>query len=214
MTALLIVELAPYLVLFLGRVLVAPDPATGLADEIGNVPRFLLQGVLTAGLFGGLASLIAAWTPRRAYATAAIIALLIIPPIITSILGTLATVDLARLAVLLSPADILAGNECGDLRVAPDMSPLPSRSPGWPVVAAAAVGMWPVGLTIRRYLRISALRRRRRRPRTGLPPPAATTAPPAATVRPRHRGPGARGHHARAGGNVAVNDIRSPWVPA
>ena len=43
------------------------------------MPRFLFQGLLTAGLLGGVASLVAAWTPRRAYATAGIIALFIIP---------------------------------------------------------------------------------------------------------------------------------------
>src|SRR5918993_4876425 len=62
--ALLMVELSPYIILFVGRVLVAPDPVAGLTEEISAVPRFLLQGVLTAGLLGGIAGLIAAWTPR------------------------------------------------------------------------------------------------------------------------------------------------------
>ena len=114
--------------------------------------------MLTAGLFGGLASLIAAWTPRRAYATAAIIALLIIPPIITGILGTLATVDLARLTVLLSPADILAGTNAAIFGSIPDSDAVAKVDlPGWAYVAAAAVGIVAsVGLTVRRYLRISA----------------------------------------------------------
>ena len=80
MVALFAVVVTPYLILFIGRVFVAPDPATGLADEIGAVPRFVLQALLVAGLLGGIASLIAAWTPRRAYATATIIAVFIIPP--------------------------------------------------------------------------------------------------------------------------------------
>ena len=36
--ALLIVELSPYIILFVGRVLVAPDPVAGLTDEISAVP--------------------------------------------------------------------------------------------------------------------------------------------------------------------------------
>ena len=157
MTALLAVELAPYLVLFVGRVLVAPDPATGLADEIPNLPRFLLQGVLVAGLFGGLASLIAAWTPRRAYATAAIIAVLIIPPIIVSIVGQLTNQDLARAIVLLSPADLLDGTNAAIFGSIPDNAVVASIGlPGWAYVGAAAVGIvGSIGLTVRRYLRIS-----------------------------------------------------------
>ena len=38
------------------------------------MPLFSIQALLTAGFLGGMSSLIAAWTPRRAYATAGIIA--------------------------------------------------------------------------------------------------------------------------------------------
>jgi ABC-2 type transport system permease protein len=156
-TALLAVELAPYIVLFVGRVLVAPDPATGLADEIAAVPRFVLQGVLVAGLLGGLASLIAAWTPRRAYATAVIIAVLLIPPIIVAIVGELTNQDLARAIVLLSPSDILDGTNAALFGSIPDSAVVASVDlPDWAFFAAAAVGIvGSIGLTVRRYLRIS-----------------------------------------------------------
>ncbi len=42
--ALLAVDLAPYLILFVGRVFVAPDPATGLVDEIGAGPEVPAPG--------------------------------------------------------------------------------------------------------------------------------------------------------------------------
>jgi ABC-2 type transport system permease protein len=159
MAALLAVELSPYVVLFVGRVLVAPDPATGLADEIDAVPRFVLQSLLVAGLLGGLASIIAAWTPRRAYATAAIIAVFIIPPIIVAILGggSFSNQDIARIAVLLSPGDILDGTNAAIFGSIPD-SPVVAAlaQPGWVYLAAAAVGIVvTIGLTVRRYQRIS-----------------------------------------------------------
>jgi ABC-2 type transport system permease protein len=156
--ALLIVELAPYIVLFVGRVLVAPDPATGLGDEIGQVPRFLLQGVLVAGLLGGLASLIAAWTPRRAYATAGIIALFVIPPIIVGLVGNEASQDLARLLVLFSPGDILDGSNAAIFGSIPDSPTVAVVDlPGWAFLAAAAIGIaGSIALTVRRYLRIAA----------------------------------------------------------
>jgi ABC-2 type transport system permease protein len=156
--ALLAVQLAPYVVLFVGRVLVAPDPATGLADEIGAVPQFLLQGLLVAGLLGGLACLAAAWVPRRAYATATIIAMFIIPPIIAAIVGEQTDQDLARIAVLLSPGDILTGTNAAIFDSIPDSAAVASVDlPGWAYLAAVAVGIiGSIGLTIRRYLRIAA----------------------------------------------------------
>jgi len=156
--ALLFVELAPYVILFAGRVFVAPDPAAGLADEIAAFPRFLLQGLLVAGLLGGLASLVAAWTPRRAYATASIIALFIIPPIIVGLIGSLANQDLARAIILFSPADILDGTNAAIFGSIPDSPVVASVDlPDWAFLAAAVVGVvGSVGLTVRRYLRIAA----------------------------------------------------------
>ena len=128
--ALLVVELAPYIILFVGRVLVAPDPVAGLGEEIAAVPRFLLQGLLVAGLLGGLASVVAACTPRRAYATAAIIAVFIIPPIIVAIiLADQASQDLARIVVLVSPADILDGTNAAIFGSIPDSPVVASRGP-------------------------------------------------------------------------------------
>ena len=65
---------------------------------------------------------------------------------------------LARLAVLLSPADILAGTNAAIFGSIPDSDAVAKVDlPGWAYVAAAAVGIVAsVGLTVRRYLRISA----------------------------------------------------------
>ena len=157
MVTLFAVDVAPYLILFVGRVFVAPDPATGLADEIAAVPRFLLQAILVAGLLGGIASLIAAWTPRRAYATAAIIAVFIIPPIIVAIIANQTSQDLARAIILFSPADILDGVNAAIFESIPDSPVVASVDlPGWTYLAAAAIGILAsVGLTIRRYMRIA-----------------------------------------------------------
>lgn len=156
--ALLIIELSPYILLFVGRVFVAPDPATGLADEIAAVPRFLLQGALVAGLLGGLAAVIAAWTPRRAYATAGIIAVFIIPPIVSTILADQTSQDLARIVVFFSPADILDGTNAVIFNSIPDSPVVASVDlPDWAYLAAAAIGIaGSIALTIRRYLRIAA----------------------------------------------------------
>src|SRR4029077_2631514 len=151
--ALFAVDVTPYLILFIGRVFVAQDPATGLADEVAVVPKFLLQGLLVAGLLGGIAGLIAAWTPRRAYATAAIIAVFIIPPIIVAIIGAQASEDIARIAVFLSPSDILDGTNAAIFGSIPDSPVVASLTlPGWAYLVAAVVGiLGSIGLTVRRY---------------------------------------------------------------
>jgi len=155
--ALFAVDVTPYLILFIGRVFVAPDPATGFADEIAALPRFLFQSVLVAGLLGGIASLIAAWTPRRAYATAAIIAVFIVPPIILAIVSEQTSQDLARALILLSPADVLVGTNSAFFGSIPDSPVVASVDlPDWTYIAAAIVGILAtIGLTVRRYLRIA-----------------------------------------------------------
>jgi len=157
-TALLLVDLMPQLILFTGRVLVAKDPFAGLQAELPNVPLFTAQALLTALLLGGLSSFIAAWTPRRAYATAAIIAAAIIPPVVVAIVDSMEAGDIANWLVLLSPGDVLDGANSW-LFGAVSQNPVIARSdvPG-PVYAIAAIvfAVVTLGLTIRRYQRISA----------------------------------------------------------
>ena len=156
--ALLLVDLAPHVLLFFGRVLVAADPVTGLRNELPEVPKFVLQGLLTAGLLASISSLISAWTPRRAYATAAIIALLLISPIVVALVAQLIGGDAAQLLILFSPGDLLEGTnaaifgtEIGNPIIANlDISGLVY------IGATLALTAVAVGLTVRRYLRIAA----------------------------------------------------------
>ena len=57
---------------------VAPDVAAAFGDEIENLPQVVLAPLLYAILLAGLSLAIAAYTPRRAYATGAIIAVFIV----------------------------------------------------------------------------------------------------------------------------------------
>jgi ABC-2 type transport system permease protein len=156
--ALLLVDLAPQLVLFTGRVLVASDPATGLANELPAVPRFALQALMTAGLLGGLSGLVSAWTPRRAYATAAIVAVFIIPPVVVALVDSTSGGDIAGWLTLLSPGDILDGGNAWVFGSISENAVIASSNlPGVAYVAAAILGsIVAVGLTMRRYVRIAA----------------------------------------------------------
>jgi hypothetical protein len=130
----------------------------GVQDEIGAVPQFMAQAVLTAGLLGSLTALVAAHTPRRAYATAIIIAIAIIPPIVVGLVGNLVNQDSARLLVLFSPGDILDGTNAWIYGTIPESPIVASLDlPGTVYLATAVIGIvGATALTIRRYLTIRA----------------------------------------------------------
>jgi ABC-2 type transport system permease protein len=156
--AILVITIVPQLILTLGAILAAPDPLTGLRDELPEIPRYLVVSLLASGLLGGVATVIAAWTPRRAYATAAIIAVFIIPPIVVALMAELAVGDLARVLVLASPGDILDGvNAVVYDAVSPNPTIIAANLPGWTYLVAAVVGTVAcVVLVLRRFIGITA----------------------------------------------------------
>lgn len=159
MVAVLILQLVPQVLLFLGHVLLATDIGQGIADDLPELAAAVAQGALTAALLGGLAMAISAFTPRRAYAVAGIIALFIIPNIVAGIVVGLGSIDVGRWLVLLSPTSVLDGTNAFLFDV-----PLGTQFDGslldLPVIAyfaAAAAGIvGAIGLTIRRFQRITA----------------------------------------------------------
>jgi ABC-2 type transport system permease protein len=156
-TALLVIELLPQAVLFLGRVLLSPDIARGISDDLPSVGPVLAQSALSAGLLGGLAMAVAAFSPRRAYAVAGIIALFTIPSIVAGIVVALGSTTLGTWLVLLSPGQILEGTnavvfdktfQSGDVMIVlPDLA----------FLGAAAIGIvGSIAITMRRFARIDA----------------------------------------------------------
>jgi ABC-2 type transport system permease protein len=96
--------LAPMLVLFVGRVLLAADVVDAFGDELENVPQVVIAPLLYAIPLAALSLAIAAFTPRRAYATGAIIAVFIVGAAIAGILGDAITSGpLGDLSQLLNP---------------------------------------------------------------------------------------------------------------
>ncbi len=155
--AVFLISILPQVILSLGTILAAPDPVTGLQEDLPDVPRYLAVAALSSGLLAGVAAAIAAWTPRRAYATAAIIAVFIIPPIIVALLAELAVGDLARILVLVSPADVLDGLNAvlfGAFSQNPTI--LAADLPGEAFVISTIVGIaLTLVLVLRRYVGIT-----------------------------------------------------------
>ena len=109
--ALLVLVLAPQIILFVGRVLIAPDLLAGLEAELPAVPATVAISLVGALLVGSVSAAIAAMSPRRSYATMAIVAVFLIttapgrPPHP----GTRWAECSGQIAILLSPGDVLDG---------------------------------------------------------------------------------------------------------
>lgn len=155
--AVFLVSVVPQVVLTVGAILAAADPLTGIADEAQDIPRYLAISAAAAGLLTAVAAVIAAWTPRRAYATAAIIAVFIVPPIIVAVVSELAAGDAARLLLFVSIGDLLEGLNAaifGTIAASPAVTS--ANFPGWVYVAAILVGIGGgIALVIRRYQGVS-----------------------------------------------------------
>ena len=77
MLAVLLLLLLPMIILFLGRVLLSTDIAGAFGANLPNVPPVLAQGLVDRGAVRRPVDGRSAYTPRRAYATAGIIALFV-----------------------------------------------------------------------------------------------------------------------------------------
>ncbi|MBP1706027.1 MAG: hypothetical protein H6Q36_1766 [Chloroflexi bacterium] len=73
-TALLIVSILPQATIFIGKVLGGADPIEALSENLPAVPPIVLSSLAASLVMAAIALAIAAFTPRRAYATAAIFA--------------------------------------------------------------------------------------------------------------------------------------------
>ena len=155
--ALLILQLFPQTVLFLGRVLLAPDVAAAISDDLPSIPPILVQAVLSSFLLGGLSMAISAFTPRRAYATAGIIALFVIPAIVASVVAGIGSSDIGNILFLTSPTSVLDGTNAALFGTDLGSEFFFLDLPEWAYFAAAVAGIvGSIGITLRRFARITA----------------------------------------------------------
>ena len=149
-------RLVPMAVLFIGRVLLSTDVLAALGDNLPTVPAIVAEALVLAGLFGGLAMAVSAYTPRRAYAVAASIALFVLPGVVAEITIGLGSGGVGTWLVLLAPATILDGTSALFFG-----KPLPERLfffdlPTWTfLVSDLVLTFIAAGLAIRRFVRLT-----------------------------------------------------------
>ena len=106
LAALFLMALMPLMLFYIGEIGIAADPAAQFAKTGSRIFPVLAQAALTAVALGGVGAALASWTPRRAYATAAIIGTLMVSTAIGENLDEIASVS-RRAGELLSPVRAL-----------------------------------------------------------------------------------------------------------
>jgi ABC-2 type transport system permease protein len=154
--ALLLLLIFPQAVLFIGRGLLSTDIASTFGRDLPKVPAIVGQALLTAGLLGGLSMAVSAFTPRRAYATAGIIALFVLPGIVAGIVIQLGSSAIGNWLVLLSQGTVLSGTNSLLFGTELPEGLFFFDLPRWTFLASALAGIAvSVGLVLRRFARIT-----------------------------------------------------------
>lgn len=156
--AILIITLGPQLLLSVGSILAAGDPVTGINKDLPDIPRYLAVALVQSAVYAGVASVVAAFTPRRAYSVAAIIALFIVPPIVVGIFTASSGVDTARILQLFSPSDVVDGVNSaifGPITINADTVIVALLDGRIYVAAAVAYIVGSLAIVLRRYLTVT-----------------------------------------------------------
>ncbi len=156
--AILVFVLIPQLVIFFGLVLSADDVAAEFGREAEFLPGIFGQALVLAGLLGGLSAVVSAYTPRRVYATTAVIVVLSVTVVVSRVLIDLGARSLATVLALLSPVDLLSATNALWFGSRPEsrvvfMADLPLEAF---LAAAVVIVAACVGILVRRYERIAA----------------------------------------------------------
>jgi ABC-2 type transport system permease protein len=156
--AVFIVAFAPMLVLFVGGILAAQDVPAAFGDQLENLPQVVLAPLIYAIPLACIGLAIAAWTPRRAYATGAIIAVFIVTAAVAGILQEATTGRLADFGQLVNP--FVAADGARDLLVGgpnPDAPVLRTGLPLWVFgVETLAIAVVGTLATVWRYRKVAA----------------------------------------------------------
>jgi ABC-2 type transport system permease protein len=107
--ALFMLALAPLLVIFFATILASTDVVATFGDQLGNVPQIIGAPLIYALPLAALGMAIASFTPRRAYATGAVIAVFLVTAAVGGILSEAGRGRLSLVAPLLNPLVLIDG---------------------------------------------------------------------------------------------------------
>jgi ABC-2 type transport system permease protein len=156
--ALFIVALAPLLVILLASILASSDVAAAAGDQLGNLPQIVGAPLIYAVPLAALGMAIASFTPRRAYATGAIIAVFLVTAAVGGILAEAGRGRMSEVAPLINPFVLLDGTRNWLVGESIPDSPVAHADLALPVFGALTAVMAVIGIAavLWRYRRITA----------------------------------------------------------
>lgn len=156
--ALFILALAPLLVILFASILASSDVPAAVGDQLGNLPQIVGSPVIYAIPLAALGMAIASFTPRRAYATGAIIAVFLVSAAVGGILAEAGRGRLSLVAPLINPFVLLDGTRDWLLGASIPDSPVARADLPEPVFAALTAVLTVIGIAavLWRYRRIAA----------------------------------------------------------
>jgi ABC-2 type transport system permease protein len=156
--ALFMLALAPLLVIFFASILAATDVVAAFGDQLGNIPQIVGSPLIYAIPLAGLGMAIASFTPRRAYATGAIIAVYLVTGAVGAILSEAGRGRLSLVAPLINPFVLLDGTRDWLLGASIPDSPVSGADLDLWVFGAltSVLTLITVAAVLWRYRRISA----------------------------------------------------------
>jgi ABC-2 type transport system permease protein len=107
--ALLVLTVLPQLVIFAGKVLSATDVLSALGTEAPKLLQIVVSSLLYSLTLAVVGLAIAAFTPRRSFATGGIIAFFLVTAIVGQILTRMDSGEVSRYAQLIDVDRVLAG---------------------------------------------------------------------------------------------------------
>ena len=135
----LAILLLPQLVLSVGTILMNPDIVAALGNEARAIPPVVGSAVVISVATAALAMVVASLTARRAYATAAIFGVFIIPGIVAAIIIALEVGTLSEWIVMIDIGSLLDGVNAWTFGVAPTVSAFDATVPVEALAAGAVV---------------------------------------------------------------------------
>jgi ABC-2 type transport system permease protein len=155
-SVMLVLTLGPQVFLYVGNGMAADDLSGYLADRWDLVFPILGSSLLLSAMVAAVGLVIAAYIPRRAYATAVIVGVFVLTGAVAAILMETIDPEVAQYALLVSPT-VWEGTVLWLFRVdpSPDNVIADATLPGWAYLAAgAATTALALGATVRRFQRI------------------------------------------------------------
>ena len=156
--ALFMLALAPLLVILFASILASADVTAAVGDQLGNLPQIIGAPLIYAVPVAALGMAIASFTPRRAYATGAIIAVFLVSAALGGILSEADSGRLSLLAPLVNPFVLLDGTRDWLLGASIPDSPVARADLAMQVFGILTAVLTAIGIAavLWRYRRIAA----------------------------------------------------------